>query len=113
MASKKNEQTQENGTNGTNGAPPEAELPKLSGDEVKALIAKYTAADDNIAKMEAALEKAKEQREALCKKLFEGRGAGKYRVRDAVLTLRGRKHKGSERIHYYFVGQADEEEILG
>lgn len=89
------------------------DTPPATKEEVKALIAIYVKADNDVDTAKAMYDKAMEVRNAAAKVIHDKAGKGKYRIKGEICTLMSRKSKKSNKESYFFKGQSDDEVIGG
>jgi hypothetical protein len=93
-------------TKETKPAPPTTE-------EIKAMVAVYSKADDDVTTAKAMWDKAMEVRSAAVKVIHDRAGKGKYKIKGEIVTLTSRKSKKTGKESFFFKGKNDDEVIGG
>jgi hypothetical protein len=82
-------------------------------EEIKAMVAVYVKADDDVTTAKALHDKALEARSAAVKMIYAKCGKGKYSIKGEVVTLTSRKSKKTGKESFFFKGKNDEDVIGG
>jgi hypothetical protein len=85
--------------------------PKASQEKVDKFKAAYVKADDAVVAAKEKYDAAMAARSTICEKMHDECGAGKYKIREEILTLTSRKSKGGDTVTYYMRGKTDDQEV--